>query len=206
LLPLRRAMRHLSTYYWFLASSKTVFCLVVFFFIWKSGLIKRYNYLASLLVIKILTSIVCLSVIGLSRHGLDRHWAYVVYFDVYWMSVVIQAVLWLTVTYNICKLAINPLKRLQKLDMLVFRGAVVLSAIDTAIEMIAAFHVSNVPSILDIISSRPVLALSLVLSKLQQTVNILTLSLLLFVTFAIGPRVLRRRSRDSSEEHHLRSA
>ncbi len=165
-----------------LGNAETVLCFVALFFLWKNGVIKEYAYLASLLGVKVLTTASLLPVLYLAHHGLNHRLAYNLYFYPYWASFAIQAILWLMVIYSMFKLAMAPLPGLQKLGMLVFRWAAAISAVVT-IAMAFAPHTSSYTMI------------QAAVTQLQQTSSILTLCLLLFVTFAIRPLGLTYGSR-----------
>jgi len=104
------------------------------------------------------------------------------YFYVYWVSYALEAILSLLVIYSIFKLAMEPLKGLQTLGMLVFRW---VAAISIAVALGVAFtpHLSGLKFMVAMVT------------QLQQTSSILTLCLLLFVCFAIRPMGLSYRSR-----------
>ena len=107
---------------------------------------------------------------------------YPLYFYVYWISYALEAVLLLMTVYGIYRLAMAPLKGLQRLGMLVFRWA---AAISLAVTLGLAFgpHMTSTRFIMRVVA------------QLQQTSSILTLCLLLFVCFAIRPMGLSHRSR-----------
>jgi len=174
-------MAHLSIF-WFLAHAETVLCLVALFFLWRNGLLRQYSYLAALLAVKLLTGAIFAPVIYFAHHGLGVQRAYHIYFYTYWTSFAIEAALWLMVIYSMYKLAMEPLKGLQTLGMLVFRWAAAISAVVT-IAMAFGPHTSTTTMI------------AAAVTQLQQTASILTLCLLLFVTFAIRPMGLTYSSR-----------
>ena len=132
--------------------------------------------------LKLISGLTCLTLIGLSSRGIERHLAYQAYFYVYWISYALEAILSLLVIYSIFKLAMAPLKGLQTLGMLVFRW---VAAISIAVALGVAFtpHLSGTKFMVSMVT------------QLQQTSSILTLCLLLFVCFAIRPMGLSYRSR-----------
>ena len=174
-------MAHLSTVL-NLTNTEFVLCLVALFFLWRNGLLKQYSYLAALLAVQVLSAAIYLPVIYFAHHGLGAVRAYHIYFYTYWTSFAIEAVLWLMVIYSMYKLAMAPLKGLQTLGMLVFRWAAAISAVVT-IAMAFGPHTSTATMI------------ATAVTQLTQTASILTLCLLLFVTFAIRPMGLTFRSR-----------
>ncbi len=115
-------------------------------------------------------------------HPLERRALYYPYFYIYWISFAVESVLALIVVYSVFKLAMAPLKGLQTLGMLVFKWA---ASISVAVALGTAFgHNMNGTEYL-----------MAAISQLQRTQSILTLCLLLFVTFAIRPMGLNYGSR-----------
>jgi len=159
-----------------------LFCAVVLASIVRSGAARKFIFLTSLLSLKLISGLACLSLIDLSSRGIERHLAYQMYFYVYWLSYAMEAILSLLVIYSIFKLAMEPLKGLQTLGMLVFRW---VAAISIAVALGVAFtpHLSGLKFMVAMVT------------QLQQTSSILTLCLLLFVCFAIRPMGLSYRSR-----------
>jgi len=174
-------MTHLSTF-WSLAHAETLLSLVALFFLKKNGLLKQFSYLAALLAVKVVSQAIFAPIFYFAHHGLSHRLAYFIYFYTYWTSFAIESVLWLVVIYSMYKLAMEPLPGLQKLGMLVFRWAAAISAVVT-IAMAFGPHATVI------------LALAAAVTQLQQTASILTLCLLVFLTFAIRPMGLTFRSR-----------
>ena len=122
---------------------------------------------------------------GLERfvgRGLSVRGAYHIYFYVYWISFAVESVLALLIVYGVFRLAMEPLKGLQTLGMLVFKWAAGIS-VAVALGSAVTPHMTGTKYIMDAIS------------QLQRTQSILTLCLLLFVTFAIRPMGLSYSSR-----------
>ena len=159
-----------------------IFCAVVLLSLVRSGSVRKYIFLTSLLGIKLASGLAGSIILGLSSRGIERHLAYQMYFYVYWISYALEAIFSLLVIYSIFKLAMAPLKGLQTLGMLVFRW---VAAISMAVAIGVAFtpHLSGVKFLVSMVT------------QLQQTSSILTLCLLLFVCFAIRPMGLSYRSR-----------
>jgi hypothetical protein len=107
---------------------------------------------------------------------------YTAYFLVYWSSFAVECVLALLIVYGLFRLAMAPLKGLQTLGMLVFKWA---AGISVAVALGSAFT----PGMTGM------KYLMAAISQLQRTQSILTLCLLLFVTFAIRPMGLSYKSR-----------
>jgi hypothetical protein len=159
-----------------------VLCGMLVFFLFRNKAARQFGYLVALLCVRLACSAICLPLISLSRHAVDRHIAYQAYFYVYWISYALEAILSLLLVYSIFKLAMAPLKGLQALGMLVFRWVAAIS-VAVAIGVAVTPHLSGVNFIVAMIT------------QLQQTSSILTLCLLLFVCFAIRPMGLSYRSR-----------
>src|SRR5260370_719048 len=158
-----------------------LFCAVVLLSMVRSGTARKFIFLTSLLSVKFISSLTCVTLIAFSSRRIERHLAYQMYFYVYWVSYAMEAILSLLVIYSIFKLAMEPLKGLQTLGMLVFRW---VAAISIAVALRVAFtpHLSGLKFMLAMVT------------QLQQTSSILTLCLLLFVCFAIRPMGLSFRS------------
>src|SRR6202451_4473490 len=157
-------------------------CAVVLMSLAHSGMMRKFIFLTSLLSLKLIAGIACLIFISFAAHGIERHLAYQMYFYVYWSSYALEAILSLLVIYSIFKLAMEPLKGLQTLGMLVFRWVAAIS-VAVAIGVAVTPHLSGIKFMVAMIT------------QLQQTSSILTLCLLLFVCFAIRPMGLSYRSR-----------
>lgn len=159
-----------------------VLCGMLIFFLVRSKTVRNFGFLVALLGVRLACSAICLPLIYLSRHTIERHLAYQVYFYAYWIGYALEAILSLLVIYSIFKLAMAPLKGLQTLGMLVFRWVAAIS-VAVAIGVAVTPHLSGINFMVAMIT------------QLQQTSSILTLCLLLFVCFAIRPMGLSYRSR-----------
>src|SRR3984885_1010020 len=159
-----------------------ILCGMLIFFLVRSKAVRQFGFLVALLSVRLACSAICLPLLYLSRHSIERHLAYQVYFYIYWTSYALEAVLSLLVIYSIFKLAMAPLKGLQTLGMLVFRWVAAIS-IAVAIGVAVTPHLSGLNFMVAMIT------------QLQQTSSILTLCLLLFVCFAIRPMGLSYNSR-----------
>ena len=157
-------------------------CAVVLMSLARSGMLRKYIFLTLLLSLRLVAGIACLIFISFAAHGIERHLAYQTYFYVYWISYALEAILSLLVIYSIFKLAMEPLKGLQTLGMLVFRWVAAIS-IAVALGVALTPHLSGLKFMVSMVT------------QLQQTSSILTLCLLLFVCFAIRPMGLSFRSR-----------
>jgi hypothetical protein len=141
-----------------------------------------YWALASFLAVRAISTIIQIGVMASAGGFFTRKLAYKIYFYVYWSSYAIEALLCIAIIYGVYRLAMVPLKGLQSLGMLMFRWA---AAVAVAVAVGTAFgpHITATKFIV------------VAVSQLQKTQSILTLCLLLFVTFAIRPMGLTYRSR-----------
>lgn len=140
-----------------------------------------YSALGCFLAVRIATNTI-LTGLHAARHLLGKGLAYDIYFYVYWISFAVESIITLIVVYSVFKLAMAPLKGLQTLGMLVFKWA---AGISVAVALGSAFS----PGL------KGAGLLVNAISQLQRTQSILTLCLLLFVTFAIRPMGLSYSSR-----------
>jgi hypothetical protein len=159
-----------------------LFCAIAFCALMKRKQWADYWALGSFLAVRIVSSAMLFLLLKVAGKQVELHVAYKAYFYVYWLSFACESILMLVVVHSIFRLAMAPLKGLQTLGMLVFRWA---AAISVAVALTSAFapHLS---------SSKYIVA---AVSQLQRTQSILTLSLLLFVCFAIRPMGLAYSSR-----------
>jgi len=157
-------------------------CGVLLVMLLRSKSAGKFSFLAALLSVKILSSLICFPLFYFGSHVLGKQVAYRAYFYVYWTSYALEAILSLLVIYSIFKLAMAPLKGLQTLGMLVFRWVAAIS-IAVACGVAVSPHLTGITFMVTMVT------------QLQQTSSILTLCLLLFVCFAIRPMGLSYRSR-----------
>src|SRR5271170_5370489 len=159
-----------------------VLCGLLVYFIVRAKAARQFAYLVALLCVRFVCAFICILLLVLAGHGVERHLAYQVYFYVYWTSFALEAILSLLVIYGIFRMAMAPLKGLQTLGMLVFRWVAAIS-VAVAIGVAVSPHQSGIRF------------MTAMITQLQQTSSILTLCLLLFVCFAIRPMGLSFRSR-----------
>jgi hypothetical protein len=157
-------------------------CGMLIYFLVRSKAVRQFKFLFSLLVVRLLCSLICLPILYFAGRGIEKHLAYQIYFYVYWAGYAIEAILSLLIIYSIFKLAMAPLKGLQTLGMLVFRWVAAIS-VAVAIGVAVSPHISGIKFMVAMVT------------QLQQTSSILTLCLLLFVCFAIRPMGLSYNSR-----------
>ena len=140
-----------------------------------------YWSLGAFLAVRAFSSVALASIMHFGK-PLGARFAYILYFNVYWISFAIESILALIVVYSIYRLAMAPLKGLQQLGMLVFRWA-------ASISVVVALGSAFAP---DMTRTKYLIA---AISQLQRTQSILTLCLLVFVCFAIRPMGLNYSSR-----------
>lgn len=157
-------------------------CAVALYFLISRKQWKDYWALGSFLALRAGSSTLMMGLEHFAGRGLSRQVAYNLYFYSYWMSFAMESVLALLIVYGVFRLAMEPLKGLQTLGMLVFKWA---AGISVAVALGSAFT----PGL------KGVGLLVNAISQLQRTQSILTLCLLLFVTFAIRPMGLSYSSR-----------
>jgi hypothetical protein len=166
----------------FLSYLEPLLCGMMILLLLRSKASRSFVFLTSLLSVRLLSGVLCLTLLHLGGRGIEKHMAYQMYFYVYWTSYALEACLSLLVIYSIFKLAMAPLKGLQTLGMLVFRWVAAIS-IAVAIGVAVTPHLTGLKFVIAMVT------------QLQQTSSILTLCLLLFVCFAIRPMGLSYRSR-----------
>jgi hypothetical protein len=143
-----------------------------------------YSALGCLLAVRIVSNVILtyLHFYARSHYAIDPKAGYNAYFYTYWSSGAVESVLTLLIVYSVFRLAMEPLKGLQTLGMLVFKWAAGIS-VAVALGSAVTPTTTGTKYIMDAIS------------QLQRTQSILTLCLLLFVTFAIRPMGLSYSSR-----------
>jgi hypothetical protein len=144
---------------------------------------RNYLSLSLFLAVRFVSDVVLLPLMmWMLAHPGSFKSLYRTYFYFYWTTYALEAVLLLLSVYGLYRLAMAPLRGLQRLGMLVFRWA---AAISVAVSIGLAFspHMTSLRFVIRIVT------------QLQQTSSILTLCLLLFVCFAIRPMGLSYGSR-----------
>lgn len=166
-----------------LSTGECVACAAALAVILLRGQFRNYFNLSLFIAIRLVSDLAMGGIMmRLQSHRAEYKTLYPIYFYVYWTSYALEAVLLLLSVYGIYRLAMAPLQGLQRLGTLVFRWA---AAISLAVSVGLAFgpHISSMRFVIRLVT------------QLQQTSSILTLCLLLFVTFAIRPMGLSYRSR-----------
>jgi hypothetical protein len=162
---------------------EVVLCLLALIALLVRKQWKDYGSLSCFLAVRITADVLLTALHSDTvRNRLGDNQAYDVYFFIYWVSFALESILALLIVYGIFRLAMAPLKGLQTLGMLVFKWA---AGISVAVALGSAFSPGMT-------GFKYIMA---AISQLQRTQSILTLCLLLFVTFAIRPMGLSYRSR-----------
>lgn len=157
-------------------------CLVALCAItWKKQW-KDYGALGLFLAVRALSGTILVVILHYGYRSLGVRAAYRIYFNVYWASFAIESILVLLVVYSVFRLAMAPLKGLQKLGMLIFRWAATIS-------VVVALGSAFAP---ELTGTKYFIA---AISQLQRTQSILTICLLIFVCFAIRPMGIHYGSR-----------
>ncbi len=158
-------------------------CALALLLLFRAKEHRAYSGLTGLLSVRLASDIILFCVIHLGHaHRLSTAAAYLSYFYVYWLSYTAESLLAFYMILNIFRVALEPLKGLRSLGMLVFRWAAAISTV-LAIALSISPHQSA--------SSW----LARFLSEFQQISSVITLCLLLFVCFTIKPLGLTLRSR-----------
>lgn len=156
--------------------------LCVLLFLIRSKEIRTYWSFAALLAHRGLGGLFLLTWLHYGKLWIGRQDAYTVYFYSYWGSFIIDSVLVVLTIYTIYRNAMEPLKGLQSLGMLVFKWAAAISTV-IALALSIGPRVNTNRFLVE------------VAGQMERASGILTLSLLLFVCFAIRPMGLSYRSR-----------
>jgi len=157
-------------------------CLGVIALLQYRKQLRQYVFLAAYLGMRFASDIIGAAILQMAGHQLGRTVAYQIYFYIYWSSYAIEAMLGFGIIFSIYKLAMAPLKGLQRLGMLMFRWAAGI-----AIALTLATSIQPKVTSLSFITH--------VANQMQQTQSVLTLCMLLFVCLAIRPMGLSHRSK-----------
>src|SRR5260370_38591929 len=103
-----------------LSYAELLFCAVVLLSMVRSDATRKFIFLTSLLSLKLISGVTCMTLINFSSKGIERHLAYQMYFYVYWLSYALEAILSLLVISSIFNLAMVPRKGLQTLGSVVY--------------------------------------------------------------------------------------
>lgn len=159
-----------------------VLCMIAIMMIWRARQTNAYRYVIAFLLTRILSTLMILPLLHPRLIHLTGPQAYYPLFYIYWISDAIEAVFLFCTIISIYRLAMEPLKGLQSMGMMMFRWAGAIS-IMVAITIALGPHLTAIRFI-----TRAV-------TQLQQTQSVLILCMLLFVCIAIQPMGLSYRSR-----------
>ena len=167
-----------------LGDFETILCVAALCLIVARKQWSDYSALSCFLAVRIVSNVILtyLHFYARSHYAINPHAGYSAYFYTYWISGAVESVLTLLIVYSVIRLAMEPLKGLQTLGMLVFKWAAGIS-VAVALGSAVTPDMTGTKYIMDAIS------------QLQRTQSILTLCLLLFVTFAVRPMGLSYSSR-----------
>lgn len=157
-------------------------CLFVLVVIAARKVIRDYRFLAGFLAVRCVSFLILLSLLRPRAFGFSIGEAYRAYFFIYWLTFACEAVLELGMIVSLFQLAMAPLEGLQRLGMIMFRWACVISV---AVSLSFALGPHSAESIFLVRAT----------TQMQQSESVLILCLLLFVTLAIRPMGLSYRSR-----------
>jgi len=155
----------------------------------RKRLVTKYPLLISMLGVQLLAALFSTAIL-FYRHqlGLNIDIAYNILFYSHWSLFACQAVLQVLIIYNVFRNAMKPLEGLQELGKVIFRWVAGVSII-VSLAFAAGPHSINADySITSILAT--------IITQIQQGVSVLTLCLLLFVTFSTKPLGLTYRSRE----------
>lgn len=158
-------------------------CVIALILLVRSREFRSYSGLTGLLSIRLLSDVVELCIVQAShRHLVSSLAGYSAYFYTYWLSYAAESLLAFYMILNIFRVALQPLKGLRSLGMLVFRWAAAISTV-LSVALSVSPHQSTSTWFAHF------------LSEFQQISSVITLCLLLFVCFTIKPLGLTLKSR-----------
>lgn len=167
--------------------SAVVFCASILSIMWRKGQISKFRSLSFyLLSIAILNCIQVPILFYRNALGIDKQLAYKIFWYPTEVIACLQAVLILAIIYSVFHEAMRPLKGLQRMGTLIFKWVVAVSSV---LGVVIAFgpHILSTGAGADI-------AVTAVIERAQEGINVLMLCLLLFVVIAIKPLGLTFRS------------
>lgn len=144
---------------------------------------RTFAPLVCLLAIRGVTAAITVGILFYRRElGLEVHRAYAVYFYSYWISAAVQVLLQFLVIYSVYRLLMKPLEGLQEMGKVVFRWI-------TAVSLLLSLVLALGPH------AQSSFYMATLLGQVQEGESVLTVCLLVFVTFATKPLGLSFRSR-----------
>ena len=161
-------------------------CVVVLIVMYRRAQLSAFRFLGAFLSLRLITDFglryLLYSYVHHKNEPALAATLYTAYFYVYWVGYAIQAAVGICMVYDIYKLAMAPLRGLQRLGLLMFRWAAAI-ATTVAVGMALGPNMNSSKALMHVVA------------QLQQTQAILTLCLLLFVCLAIQPMGLSYRSK-----------
>ena len=158
-------------------------CLFAIVLIASKRAARTFAPLVALLAVRGITAAITVAILFYRKQlGLEVHRAYDIYFYSYWTSAAVQVLLQFLVIYGVYRLLMKPLEGLQEMGKIVFRW---ITAVSLLLSLVMAFgpHTQG-----------PFYGASL-LGQVQEGESVLTVCLLVFVSFATKPLGLSFRSR-----------
>lgn len=157
----------------------------------SKGLVRQFSCLTALLILQSLTIAITVPLLFFRKlTGLDISTAYALYFYTTWFFSIAQSALVVACIYQVYRDAMRPLQGLQQIGKVIFRWvAAVAVAVSLAIAIapyLSASSVTGTTATMEIVN---------IGGEIQQSTNVLSLCLLLFVCFAIRPLGLTFKSR-----------
>jgi hypothetical protein len=150
---------------------------------WRRKALSEFPMLGAFLAVFSLYGAISIPVLFFRPElGISKLVAYNIYFFSYWPSCIFQAVLMVMLVYGIYNMALAPFEPLKKLGTIIFRW---IAAISIAVSLGVALGPHMFTRV----------QFASLISQMQQTANVLTLCLLLFVCFALKPLGLTYGSR-----------
>ena len=167
--------------------SAVVFCASILSIMWKKRQTRKFKALSFYLLSIVI--VVCIQVPLLFHRaalGIDKQLNYKIFFYTTETAACVQALLVLAIIYGVFHEAMRPLKGLQRMGTLIFKWVIAVSAV---LGLVIAFgpHILSTGSTMDI-------AMTAIIERAQEGINVLMLCLLLFVCIAIKPLGLTFRS------------
>ena len=145
--------------------------------------VKTFAPLVMLLCVRGVMAVITVGILFYRRElGIEVHRAYDLYFYSYWLSVALQVLLQFLVIYSVYRLLMQPLEGLQEMGKIVFRW---ITAVSLLLSLVMAFGPHASGSFLG----------ATLLGQVQEGESVLTVCLLVFVSFATKPLGLSFGSR-----------
>jgi hypothetical protein len=165
----------------FLGYAEIALCVAVLSFLVIGRQWKSYWALGSFLAVRAASNIGLFYLRGAGVRSLGSSQAYQVYFEIYWVSFMMETVLAFLTLYGLFRVMVGPLEGLQKAGTLVFRWAALISLV-----LAVGTYVRNLHG---------PMALVVAVSQLQRVQGLLSLVLAAFLCMACCSLGLSLRSR-----------